>query len=520
MAQSAGKPNVVVILVDDMGFSDIGCYGGEIPTPHIDRLAANGVRFTQFYNTARCSPTRASLLTGLYPHQCGMGHLDDMYVEGSRGYQAKISDDAVTIAEALKPAGYFTAMTGKWHVGQPRGTTPWTRGFDRHLNLVRGGVYYSNQKGREKELLYLNGKPLPMNAPELSPPWYSTDLWTTFGLKFIDESLAEKKPFFLYLAHNAPHFPMMAPPEEIAKFRGKFKKGWDKLREERYHRQLAMGLIDKRWPLTERPPDSPAWDSLAAAEQDRFDHMMAIYAATMSILDRNIGRLVDGLRERGVLENTLILFLSDNGGNAESGPRGRYEGENPGDANSTVFIGMNWATLNNTPFRRYKHFTHEGGVATPLIAHWPKGIPDARKGKFEAQPGHVVDLMPTVLEVAGATYPAQRNGVKVTPTEGVSLVPSLAGKPNGRTEPIYFMHEGNRGIRHGKWKLVAKHGDPWELYDLEADRTETRNQINAHPEIAKDLMARYEAWARRTHVDAWSGPPRTDWGQVPPAARK
>jgi arylsulfatase len=248
--------------------------------------------------------------------------------------------------------------------------------------------------------------------------------------------------------------------------------------------------------------------------------MMAIYAATMSILDRNIGRLVDGLRERGVLENTLILFLSDNGGNAESGPRGRYEGENPGDANSTVFIGMNWATLNNTPFRRYKHFTHEGGVATPLIAHWPKGIPDARKGKFEAQPGHVVDLMPTVLEVAGATYPAQRNGVKVTPTEGVSLVPSLAGKPNGRTEPIYFMHEGNRGIRHGKWKLVAKHGDPWELYDLEADRTETRNQINAHPEIAKDLMARYEAWARRTHVDAWSGPPRTDWGQVPPAARK
>ncbi len=291
------RPNIVTILVDDMGFSDIGCYGGEIPTPNIDRLASRGVRFSQFYNTARCSPSRSALLTGLYPHQAGMGHLDTMVVAGRPGYQGKLADNCVTIAEALRPAGYFTAMAGKWHLGQQHGTPPWQRGFDRSLNLVAGGVYYPGQRGREKELLYLNGNGLPMTAAEFGSEWYSTDLWTRYGLKFIDEAAANKKPFFLYLAPNAPHFPLMAPQKTIDSFRGKFMAGWDQLRRERHARQLRMGLLDKRWPLTERPPDSPAWDSLSAEQKQHFDHIMAIYAATVHHMDLAVGALVDGLRQ-------------------------------------------------------------------------------------------------------------------------------------------------------------------------------------------------------------------------------
>ena len=516
-APPAPRPNVVVVLVDDMGFSDIACYGGEIPTPNLDRLASRGVRFTQFYNTARCSPTRASLLTGLYPHQAGMGHLDNIVREGSRGYQGRLSDESATIAEVVRPAGYFTAMTGKWHLGQQNGTPPWERGFDRSLNSRAGGIYFPDQANRRGEPLYLNGRPIPLDSPELGDYWYSTDLWTKFGLRFIDEALQEKKPFFLYLAHCAPHFPLMAPQEDIARFRGKYMTGWDQLRQERYQRQLRMGLIDRRWPLTERPPDSPAWDSLSQQEKERYDHMMAIYGAMIDRIDRNIGTLVQGLRARGVLDNTLILFLSDNGGNAESGPLGRYSGNPPGGPDSTVYIGMNWATLNNTPFRRYKHFTHEGGVATPLIAHWPAGIPRPREGKFENQPGHLIDITPTVVELAGAEYPARLHGSPILPMEGVSLVPGFAGKSLNRKEPIFYNHEGNRGLRAGKWKLVSKYMDPWELYDMEVDRTEMRNLIREKREVANQLASQYDAWAQRTYAEPWTGPRRTDWGQEPGA---
>ncbi len=512
-AAGAVRPNVVVILVDDMGFSDIGCHGSEIPTPNIDSLASQGVRFTQFYNTARCSPSRSSLLTGLYPHQAGMGHLDNDVRPGSRGYQGRLTDESVTIAEALKPAGYFTAMTGKWHLGQQNGTPPWQRGFDRSLNSVAGGIYYPGQRGRENDKLYLNGRALPLDSPELGASWYSTDLWTRFGLRFIDEAIQEKKPFFLYLAHNAPHFPLMAPQEEIQRFRGKYMAGWDKLREARYERQVTSGLIDPHWKLSERPPDSPAWDSLSQEDKERFDHMMAIYAAVIHHLDRSIGTLVDGLKQRGVLENTLILFMSDNGGNAESGPRGRYDGKPPGGPDSNVFIGMNWATLANTPFRRYKHFTHEGGVATPLIAHWPAVIPQSRRGKFETQPGHLIDIMPTVLEVTGASYPANLHGKSTFPLSGTSLAPALSGRKLARKQPIFFMHEGNRAVRDGKWKLVSKYMDPWELFDMEADRTELHDLAAKRPEIVTRLGAAYDAWARKSFTETWTGPRRTDWGQ-------
>ncbi len=282
--------------------------------------------------------------------------------------------------------------------------------------------------------LYLNGRELPKDSPELGHDWYSTDLFTDWGLKFIDEARAEQKPFFLYLAQGAVHFPLRAPEEIIAKYRGKYMAGWDALREARYRKQIAMGLIDPQWPLAPRPPDSPAWETREPDRQKRFDEMMAVYAAMVDRLDFAMGTLVDGLRQRGALDNTLILFLSDNGGNAEGGPPGVTNGPGPiGSPTSYVQLGMNWATMANTPFQRYKHFTHEGGISTPLIAHWPAGIPAARNGKFEPQPGHVIDLMATCVDLAGAKYPAERNGQAILPMEGVSLRPAFAGEPlNGR----------------------------------------------------------------------------------------
>src|SRR6185369_16285515 len=411
-AAAPAKPNIIIILVDDMGFSDIGCYGSEIPTPNLDRLAAGGLRFTQFYNTGRCCPTRAALLTGLYSHQAGVGHMvEDGGLPGYRGF---LNDRCVTIAEVLRDAGYFTAMTGKWHVGTPPDKWPRQRGFDRFYGSEAGGFYFRPIQGRkvisDDTVLYTAQNPPPDG-------WYSTDAWTDYGIQFIDEALAARKPFFLYLAHNAPHFPLQAPPEDIAKFRGKYKIGWDKLREQRHAKQIQIGIVDKAWPMSPRPEEVKAWEQLTPAEQDRFDHLMALYAACVEHMDRSVGRLVDALKQRGALDNTLILFLSDNGGNAESGANGRLEGSGtPGSADSTVYCGQSWATLENTPLRRYKHFNHEGGIATPLIAHWPARIKDA--GQLREQPGHLVDLMATCVDVGGAKYPTEFKGKPIQPMEG------------------------------------------------------------------------------------------------------
>jgi arylsulfatase len=502
-AATPSRPNIVVILVDDMGWSDIGCYGGEIPTPHLDALARGGVRFTQFYNTGRCCPTRASLLTGLYPHQAGVGHMMEPRTgpDGAilPGYTGALNDRCVTLAEVARSAGYFTAMSGKWHVGQARGVTPWNRGFDRSLNAAAGGFFFPQS---ERTHLFLNGKDVGRGGRDGVPAdWYSTDLWTEFGLRFVDEALGSGKPFLLYLAHNAPHFPLQAEPADIARFRGKFKAGWDRLRAERHARQVAAGLVDKAWPLPPRPPEVPAWDSLPPDQQDRQDLLMAIFAATMSRLDDSIGHLVAGLRQRGELDNTLILFLSDNGGNAESGINGRLIGANPGDAASNVFVGECWAVLENTPFRRFKHFVHEGGIATPLIAHWPAGIPAARRGALEPQPGHLIDLMATVVDVAGATYPKTFHGRAITPLEGVSLRPAFAGQPLGRQAPLFWEHEGNAAVRAGDWKLVRREfRGAWELYDLARDRTEMRDLAAAQPARVAELAAAWETWARRADV--------------------
>lgn len=485
-------PNIIVILVDDMGFADLGCYGSEIPTPHLDALAANGLRFTQFYNTGRCCPTRASLLTGLYPHQAGVGHMTED--KGVPGYQGRLNDSCVTIAEVLEPAGYFTAMTGKWHVGQNHGVTPWGRGFDRSLSAAAGGFYFPEA---DKASLFLNGEPISNDDPRLPKGWYSTDLWTTFGLRFVDEAIAAKKPFYLHLCHNAPHFPLQAPGEEIAKFRGKYKAGWGELRDRRIQRQRELGIMDPAWEKSPRPADVRVWKELTAEEQDRFDHIMAVYAAVVHRMDKAVGDLVAGLRQRGVLDNTLILFLSDNGGNAESGPNGRNEGD-PSEAKSSWFCGESWAFLENAPFRLYKHYNHEGGIATPLIAHWPEGI--AAKGELRHQPGHLVDIMATCADVAGAKYPRQFNERSILPMEGKSLVSAFAGLPIDR-DALFWEHEGNAAVRVGDMKLVRKgRNSPWELYNMKADRTEQNNLASSQPQTAQELAAKWAAWAERAHV--------------------
>ncbi len=500
---SAARPNVIVILVDDMGFSDIGCYGGEIATPNLDALAANGVRFTQFYNTGRCCPTRASLLTGLYPHQAGVGHMTDAKRDAAGnvlpGYQGRLNEHCVTMGQVMQSAGYHTGMVGKWHVGHDAGVRPIDRGFVNSLNAAAGGFYYANTP---KADLFFNGEKVSSLANSPVPAdWYSTDLWTDFGLQFIDNALAADKPFFLYLAHNAPHFPLQAPQADIDRYRGKFKAGWDKLRDARYARQIDMGLIDASWPLTPRPEAIPAWDSLEPDVQDRYDHLMAIFAATLDRVDQSIGRLVDHLRATKQLDNTLILFMSDNGGNAEAGVPGRFVGDVLGDRNSTVFVGQCWAHLENTPFRLYKHYNHEGGIATPLVAHWPAGIPQDRRGQWERQPGHLIDIMATCVDVADATYPAELNGQAITPLEGVSLVPALAGRDLQRSNPLFFEHEGNAAIRRGDWKLVREGASgPWELFNLQTDRTEQVDLSGSQPQLVQELEAEWLAWADRAQV--------------------
>jgi len=521
-AAAAPRPNVVVILVDDVGFSDIGCFGGEIPTPALDRLAAGGLRFTQFYNSARCSPSRAALLTGLNPHQAGLGWLDSKVEPESRGFHGRLLPRCVTIAEVLGTAGYFTAMTGKWHLGQQHGTPPWSRGFRRSLNSRYGEVYFPREADRKGTThLYLDGREIPKDSPELGADWYSTDLFVDWGLRFIDEARAAGKPFFLYVAQGAAHFPLRAPADVIAKHRDHYRAGWDELRRHRHERQVAAGIVAAGQPLAPRPADSPAWETVPPDRQERFVEMMATYAAMIECVDRSVGTLVAGLESRGLLDDTLIVFVSDNGGNAEGGPAGETRGTGPiGGPDSYVLLGMNWATLCNTPFRRFKHFTHEGGIASPCVIHWPRGIPAARRGGLEHQPAHLIDVMPTLVELAGATYPTARDGHDILPVEGVSLVPALAGAALDRPRLLCWEHEGNKAIRDGRWKLVQKWRGPWELYDIDADRVERHDLAAEQPAVVERLAARWREWADRTLVDEWTGPDHTRWGaDIKPEAK-
>lgn len=499
--QQAKRPNVIVILVDDMGFSDIGPYGSEIPTPNLDKLAANGIRFTQFYNTARCSPSRAALMTGLYPHEAGMGNLEVYHQPESQGLHGRIDDRAVTIAQVLQPAGYFTGMAGKWHLGDSHGTPPEQKGFDRSFDFP-GGTYFPDQP---KGAVRIDGRKVPLNSPEVGEgDWYASDLLVNWTDKFMGEAQAAKKPFFLYLPFTAVHFPVMAPQEDIAKFKGKYMTGWEPLRRARLERQKKMGLIAPGEKLSSPLDEAYDWNKLSAADKDRFDTIMAIYAAAITRMDKAVGTLVEDLKKRGELDNTLILFMADNGGNAESGPDGRTGGKAPmGGAQSMVFVGLNWATLQNTPFQYFKHYTEEGGISTPLIASWPKGIDPKLNGSFVREPGHLIDVMPTVVQLAGAQYPSQYQGHAILPMEGRSMVPAFSGVKLTRGKPIFWEHEGNRAVRDGNWKLVARFQEAWELYDMAKDRTETRNVASAHPDIVKRMAKQYEDWAAKSFVDVW-----------------
>lgn len=500
-ADKGARPNIIIIMTDDMGFSDLGCYGSEISTPNINSLAQEGLRFTQFYNTGRCCPTRASLLTGLYSHQAGVGGMTEDNGPDNPGYRGRLMERCVTIAEVLGPAGYRTFQTGKWHVGsKEKSWLPVGRGFDRCYSCPEGGgFYFKVKKGRtivlDNDVIHDEDR----NTPE---GWYSTDVWTDEGLKFMREAVDMKKPFLWYLAYNAPHWPLQAKPEDIARYRGKYKIGWDKLREQRYEKMIEMGLIDKKWKLSPRGDGIPEWDSLSDEDKDKQDFRMATYAAMIDCVDQNIGKIIKNLKQLDIYENTLILFLQDNGGCAEGGNTGNNSGQGIcGTAESHVQYGACWANASNTPFRRYKHWVHEGGASTPLVAHWPAGISAELNSKLSSEPTHLIDLMATCVDLSGAEYPETYKGNRIIPMEGKSLRPIFESKPFKREDALYFEHEKNRAIRQGKWKLVSVKGADWELYDMEEDRTEVNDLASGMPEKVTEMSALYDAWCERCFVN-------------------
>lgn len=537
------SPNIVLIMSDDMGFSDIGCYGGEINTPNLDRLAGRGLRFTQFYNTARCCPTRAALLTGMYSHQAGIG-----LMTGSKnlpGYRGDLGRNVLTIAEALGTGGYRCYMAGKWHVTRftgpdgPKDNWPLQRGFDRFYGTITGAGSFYDPATLCRGNTYIT----PVNDPKYQPEtYYYTDAISDNAVMFLDDHAeqAPDRPFFLYVAYTAAHWPMHALPDDIAKYKGKYDGGFAPIREARLKRLKELGIVD---PATELSPQSDNWE---AVEDKAWEaRNMEVYAAMIDCMDQGIGRIVAEIERQGKLDNTLILFLQDNGGCAEG--YGRYPPHKPyrtdlkpmgpdelqtkiwppmqtrdgrpvrvgpgvmaGPEDTFIGYGRGWANVSNTPFREYKHFSHEGGISTPLIVHWPRGIAPARHGKLVREAGHVIDVMATCVDVAGVKYPARFGEHEILPLEGVSLRPTFSGGTLCRTDALYFEHHLNCAIRDGDWKLVRK-GQlgrqckllPWELYDMSKDRSELHDLSKKHPEKVAELSAKWETWAVRADVKPW-----------------
>ncbi len=540
-APSVKRPNIVVILCDDMGFSDLGCYGGEIATPNLDKLASDGIRFTQFYNTARCCPTRAALLTGLYSHQAGVGFM--IGDQGSEGFSGELNNRCVTIAEALKPAGYRNYAVGKWHVARnllPDGDKhdwPMQRGFDRFYGTPSGGGNYWDPG----TLTRGNTAISPFADPEYKPAqFYYTDAIGEHAVRFATEHAREHsaEPFFMYIAFTAAHWPLHAKEADIAKYRGKYDAGYDAIRRVRFEKSKKLGVIEPNWEMS---PTVGDWEKVADKAWET--RCMEVYAAQVDCMDQNVGRIVEALKKNGQFDNTLLLFLQDNGACAEvinrksSTPRAEKPslppiaanavlsetrpkqtregwptlggpGAMPGPPDTYQSYGEAWANVSNTPFRLYKHFEHEGGISTPCIAHWPAGIAASRNNTLEKQPSHLIDIMATCVDIAGAKYPAERGGKKITPMQGVSLRAAFDGKSLNRAAPLFFEHEGNRAIRDGKWKLVAKSpAGKWELYDTEADRTELHDLAPQHTDMVKQLVAKWEVWAKDAGVLPWPWKP-------------
>lgn len=535
VAAPAAPPSFLVILADDLGYSDLGCYGGEIPTPHLDALAAGGLRFTRFYNTARCCPTRASLLTGLYPHQAGVGHMVENHKRP--GYRGDLNANAPTLAEVLRPAGYRNYAVGKWHVTPGSNAAslakhhnwPRQRGFDRFYGTIGGGGNYFDPASlvRDDRLITIH------SDPEYRPAtFYYTDAISDQAGRFIREHHRDhpKAPFLLYVAYTAPHWPLHAREADIAAFKGRYDAGWKSIRDARLARQKQLGVIPSG--LTPAPLAAD-WETAPRKEWEA--RCMEVYAAQIAAMDRGIGRVVAELRSHGLLDDTLVLYLHDNGGCAEPMDRDRKPdsktaagpvlaadapmfgsrpshtrdgrpvrrglGVMPGADDTHLAYGAAWAAVSNTPFREYKHWVHEGGIATPLIAHWPAGIREA--GGLRHQPGHLIDLMATCIELSGAAFPEQFAGRPTLPPEGLSLVPVFAKQARDRGF-IYWEHEGNRAVSDERWKLVAKGpAGPWELYDLQDDRGEQHNLAVSQPERVHTMAAAWETWAHRSHVLPW-----------------
>ncbi len=509
---SGQRPNIVLIMADDMGFSDVGCYGSEIETLNIDGLARNGLRFTQFYNAARCCPTRAALLSGLYPHQAGVGHMTED--RGYPAYRGDLNRQCVTIAEALRPAGYRTAMSGKWHVTGPDISDdhnwPLKRGFERYYGTLIGGGNYYNPKAliRDNESIEV--------AEE---DHYLTDAVNDQAVEFIEAFGTKAEPFFLYVAHSAPHWPLQALPEDISKYQGRYRKGWDAVRNDRHAKMVEMGLIDPQWSLSARDVRVPAWDE--TPHKDWEARRMAVYAAQIDRMDQGIGRIIAKLREIGAEENTLIIFLADNGGSAEiltpesqipvmpekTRDGGAIQFGNvptvmPGPEDTYQSYGIGWANASNTPFRLYKHWVHEGGIAAPLVVSWPRVI--RQPHELTHQVGHVIDLMATCLDVSAAEYPATYGGHEIRPLEGRSLVPIFRGETREGHSAVYWEHEGSRAIRQGDWKLVSRFEEEWELFDMKADRTETHNVAPRNGEQVQQMASLHDRWSQRVGAQPWS----------------
>ncbi len=457
--QAAERPNIVLIMADDLGFADLGCYGSEIRTPHLDALAKGGLRFSQFYNTAKCHSSRVSLLTGLYCDQAGGAKLN-------RG---------ATFAEMISKAGYSTAMVGKWHLNQQ----PTDFGFDRYWGHLSGATNFFTGDNTFR----LNGE--KWNVPKTlnGRPFYTTHAIVDFGIQFLEEATQDDKPFLLYTAFNAPHYPLQAPENEVCKYDGRYDGGWDKLREERHLRQIKSGLLSKKWKLSPRPAHVPAWDSLSDEERQWEADRMEVFAAMVDVLDQNVGRLVDYLKKKGVYDNTLILFCSDNGACPFERTRGRYL--KPWDPKSYWTYDASWAHAGNTPFRLYKQNQHEGGISSPLIVHWPEGL-KTNPGSVTDQPGHLIDFMATFIDLADTDYPRQIGDRTIDPLQGKSLLPIFQGKQRPPHKSLYFHFGTDRALRQGPWKLVSAKLGKWELYNLENDRTELHDLSAEHPErVAK-----------------------------------
>ena len=489
------RPNIVVVLVDDMGFSDLGCYGGEIETPHIDQLASEGLRFTQFYNYGRCCPTRAALMTGLHPHQVGIGHMTEppertLGFEGA--YQGHLNDNCTTLAQVLKGAGYHTLMTGKWHLGyHQQSDWPLQRGFDKFFGGISGAFNYFKPTGSRG--LFDGNTPF-----EPGDGFYCTDDFTDVACRYIEEVNAkDENPFFLYLAYNAPHWPLNTKVPEFEKYKGNYRDGWEALMRKRLEKQIAMGMFPQD--LNPAPHVGPKWDSLSAEKKEEMDSIQAAYAGCIDSIDQNIGKLTAKLRELGELDNTLICILSDNGACQEGGDLGRFDPdwiENPPEGTQGIRQGLAWANASNTPFRLYKHFVHEGGACTPMIAHWPKGMTNASRGGFVRQYAYLPDIMATSIELSEATYPSD-----IPQCAGNSMVGLLQGDDKRiHREPIFWEHEGNAALRVGRWKLVREYEKPWELYNINRDRTEMHDLAASKPQQLEKLVGQWEDWATENDV--------------------